>query len=683
MNKKLWRTSCLAAALGTVAAGQQVHAQTNAVATGNWHNGPTWSAGVPTDSLPATINGGFTVTVDQEEVTNALGVGTVSGQTGNLNITAGDLTVLDTDGVTEPNTPAIALGLVAGATGNFTMSGGNVYIDGAVPSGFGVGDLQVGVGGAGTLSLSGGTITAADEIVIGQDAGSTGTATVSGGLLKVANRNLLVGFGGGGTFNLSQTGNVEVNGVLFSSFLGSANSTINQTGGTLAVSGDIVHGRNAPATINHSSGSLNGTRVLVVGDGIDLPVDHPGYETTYNISGNASVNIGLITWLGAFPKAHGVVNQSGGTFSTGALTVGRDGTGEYNLSAGTATVTGTDGWAPNNHLIVGGVGSADDVLKGDGEVHQTGGTMTITTGVFLGNFDNTRGVYKISGGTLNVTGSGSHANPGDFEQFIGDFSVGGALASNAVTTRVDSANPNDPQGQALDANGVFIVSGSAASINIAGNFLANPADKHVNRKSLSPGDKRDNSATLGFEIFSASGTSLINVAGIADLDGAVIDIDLMSGFTPTIGATFDLLKASSFGATGSGTTQNVGTGKGFTLASEDVGAFSVAVVPGGGGEILRATFLGATVPNSADFNGDDIVDGKDFLIWQRGFGAGGTSATGDANNDTLVNGADLTIWKSQFGTNPATPVAAAVPEPASATLVALGLVGLARLRRRK
>jgi hypothetical protein len=157
----------------------------------------------------------------------------------------------------------------------------------------------------------------------------------------------------------------------------------------------------------------------------------------------------------------------------------------------------------------------------------------------------------------------------------------------------------------------------------------------------------------------------------------------MSGFTPTLGATFDLLKASSFGATGSGTTQNVGTGKGFTLAPEDVGAFSVAVVPGGGGQILRATFLGAAVPDSADFNGDDIVDGKDFLIWQRGFGAGGTATTGDANNDTLVNGADLTIWKSQFGTSPATPVAAAVPEPTGVALVAIGLAGLAGFRRRK
>ena len=80
-------------------------------------------------------------------------------------MTGGDLTVIDTDTVTDPNTPSIALGLVAGATGNFTMSGGNVYIAGAVPSGFGVGDLLVGVDGTGSLAFSDGTITAADALI--------------------------------------------------------------------------------------------------------------------------------------------------------------------------------------------------------------------------------------------------------------------------------------------------------------------------------------------------------------------------------------------------------------------------------------------------------------------------------------------------------------------------------------
>ncbi|BBO35123.1 PEP-CTERM sorting domain-containing protein [Lacipirellula parvula] len=96
---------------------------------------------------------------------------------------------------------------------------------------------------------------------------------------------------------------------------------------------------------------------------------------------------------------------------------------------------------------------------------------------------------------------------------------------------------------------------------------------------------------------------------------------------------------------------------------------------------------GVTPPvNNADFNNDNIVDGKDFLIWQRGFGVAGSATTGDANNDTAVNDADLAIWKTQFGTDPTPVVGAvsAVPEPTTIALAGVALVGtLAAARRRK
>jgi hypothetical protein len=86
-----------------------------------------------------------------------------------------------------------------------------------------------------------------------------------------------------------------------------------------------------------------------------------------------------------------------------------------------------------------------------------------------------------------------------------------------------------------------------------------------------------------------------------------------------------------------------------------------------------------TPVDDADFNGDLVVDGADFLIWQRGFGlsAQPDKSTGDADGDGNVNDADLTAWKLQFGTviTPPTPVNA-VPEP---TAIALALAGLACL----
>ena len=60
-------------------------------------------------------------------------------------------------------------------------------------------------------------------------------------------------------------------------------------------------------------------------------------------------------------------------------------------------------------------------------------------------------------------------------------------------------------------------------------------------------------------------------------------------------------------------------------------------------------FALATGEDSADFNGDGLVDGRDFAIWQRNAGGAGGPASGDANDDGLVNDADLGIWELQYG----------------------------------
>jgi hypothetical protein len=66
----------------------------------------------------------------------------------------------------------------------------------------------------------------------------------------------------------------------------------------------------------------------------------------------------------------------------------------------------------------------------------------------------------------------------------------------------------------------------------------------------------------------------------------------------------------------------------------------------------------APEPDSADFDGDGDVDGRDFLLWQRGFGTttNAEKTDGDADNDGDVNGDDLVIWQDQYATVP--PLAA-------------------------
>ena len=80
-----------------------------------------------------------------------------------------------------------------------------------------------------------------------------------------------------------------------------------------------------------------------------------------------------------------------------------------------------------------------------------------------------------------------------------------------------------------------------------------------------------------------------------------------------------------------------------------------------------------------DFDGNGIVDGDDFLVWQVGFGTtvGATPADGDADGDADVDGDDFLLWQSHFGESlPESTRVVAVPEPQSVLLCVL-MVGSA------
>jgi hypothetical protein len=75
--------------------------------------------------------------------------------------------------------------------------------------------------------------------------------------------------------------------------------------------------------------------------------------------------------------------------------------------------------------------------------------------------------------------------------------------------------------------------------------------------------------------------------------------------------------------------------------------------------ILASRFTVTAPPAglAGDFSGDGRVDGRDFLIWQRG---------GSANR---LSASDLALWRANFGRTSAT--AGAVPEPAGIVLAGI------------
>ncbi len=176
---------------------------------------------------------------------------------------------------------------------------------------------------------------------------------------------------------------------------------------------------------------------------------------------------------------------------------------------------------------------------------------------------------------------------------------------------------------------------SPGTLNVTGNFAQNEG------------------GVLKMEIASTSSYDKLVIGG-ALMAGGTLDVDLLS-FMPQEGDSFDLFDfASSMGS--------------FT--------FDLPTLTGGldwdVSNLLQTgqlSVVSAALEN-ADFNGDGSVDGRDFLIWQRGFGNPGSLGTGDANGDGQVNAADLAIWQGQYGNVPelvATNVT--VPEPGSIALL--------------
>ncbi len=177
--------------------------------------------------------------------------------------------------------------------------------------------------------------------------------------------------------------------------------------------------------------------------------------------------------------------------------------------------------------------------------------------------------------------------------------------------------------------------------------------------------------TMNFEI-----ANLVSTAGFT----ARLDLDsiLPSGDTAVLSTdltTFTGASALAAGLANSFTamldTSAVGMfSASYTLSFSDE---NLAGAIGLGSMTLSLTGnVEAAFVESADFDDDGDVDGRDFLIWQRGFGTGSTFATGDANGDGLVNDADLAIWQAQYGTVPELQASTiAVPEPHTLLLISL------------
>jgi fibronectin-binding autotransporter adhesin len=413
--------------------------------------------------LPAAdtlnISGATNHDFDGLSVTNN---GTVNWTAGNLRsghggIFTNNATWNDTAGTGDFNNDYGGAGgttFLNAATGTYLKSAGTTT-------------FSIGFTNAGTLSVTGGTLSLANggTFSAGSIAGSSGAGVLqlTGGTLMASGSmqvtNLVLA---GGTLAGDHT---FTNSVLSwqAGSMNSANTTTLASNTTMNIQGGANHDFQAhtivnDGTVNWTAGNVrsgsggtitnNGTW-QDASDGYTLNNDYGGTGGTSFINaaggtylktaGTTTLTVGL-TNFGTVSATGGVLNlAAGGTFHDGSI-IGSSGSGVVQLTGGTLTGSGTTGFDASNFLLTGGEVAGNITFLG----------ATAWTG---SNFNNAIGTATVGvTGVLNIQGAGNH----DFQ--------GHAMVNNG-TVNWTAGQVRSGSGGTFTNNGTWNDSANGYTIN--------------------------------------------------------------------------------------------------------------------------------------------------------------------------------------------------------------------------
>lgn len=266
----------------------------------------------------------------------------------------------------------LGIGEESGVSGTLSITGGAITATNTLV----IGDISTGV-----LNLSGtGTLTS-DIAYVG--ATNEGTANMSGGTWTLTERLIVGVFGGTGTVNMSGGALTTAGGSLAHSNT-TATGTLNLSGGTWSSTGDFYVGRRGNGTLN-----LSDTGTLTVNDGAGTITlgDSSGSTGTLNLtSGNATLNAAAITG-GAGAGTVVLDSNSGITLNASlsgslALEINQG----VNTLVGDSTHTGATTVNAGTLLNNGSFGSTAVIVAEGATVGGTGsfgGLVTLASGAIL------------------------------------------------------------------------------------------------------------------------------------------------------------------------------------------------------------------------------------------------------------------------------------------------------------
>ena len=567
------------------------------------------------------------------------------------------------------------LGKGANAAGTINQSGGSIIVDRTGNFAFVLGDGRFNQGPRGYYSISGGTFTSAGEVYVGEGnntgVAGTGTWSQSGGTVTINNWFVVGREGGAGTVDLSggtmthnggnmslgDSGSVRpsmitvrnnfflnnVAGEMWIGNGGTGNTTSMFVSGTPTINTNnwFVVGRGgATGTLDISGGTITRGGTLT---GNHSYVGEGSGSGTVNVHGTGAIiiNTGQY-WVanGGSSKGYLSVSDSGQfTVTNNWLAVGRNGTaaGTINLSGGTLTQTGT-----TTALTLGSGSTATGILN------QTGGTLNAQT-TFLGESGN--GTMNLSGGTASL---GSLSVALNSNAHSGVLNVSGTAAVSASTMRV---NPNNTASGTVSVTGGTLVSGTTinfGTISVSGTGAATLGAVSGGGSLLlgSSGIVRATSVVQGNVLLTGTSTLTIlqngtstgtsKITNLSIASPAVVDLndnDLVVGSGTTKAQVEAYVASARNGGawTGSGITSTSAR----NLSTTGLGVLSGAEYTsvGGTGTFSGQTYGAGDTLVKYTWNGDANLDGRvtfdDYVKIDTGFN---THLTGWLNGDFNYSG---------------------------------------------